>query len=237
MDTKNSLTHLAIIMDGNGRWAQENGLARRDGHKEGAKVVRQITTWCAQNSISYLTLYAFSTENWRRPRAEVEFLMQLLSQYLKKERQTYLEHGIRFRAIGDISTFSNLLKEMILELEEISAGGNNLTQILALNYGGRDEISRACMKALKKIKTEKLKDIDKTKMQELLETYLDTAGIPDVDLLIRTGGEMRISNFLLWQTNYAELAFSPTFWPDFKICELENIIQRFQNKTRRFGGL
>ena len=237
MSNTNTLSHLAIIMDGNGRWAQNKGLPRRDGHKEGAKVVRQITTWCAQNSICYLTLYAFSTENWKRPKAEVEFLMQLLRQYLKNEKNTYLENGIKFRAIGDITMFNSPLRDMILELEEESAKGENLTQILALNYGGRDEITRACLKAFSQFSPDELKTLDKTKAQALLENSLDTSGIPDVDLLIRTGGEMRISNFLLWQASYAEFAFSPTLWPDFNTSELESIIANFKNKNRRFGGL
>ncbi len=237
MSKTNTLSHLAIIMDGNGRWAENKGLPRREGHKEGAKIVRQITTWCAHNSICYLTLYAFSTENWKRPKTEIEFLMQLLKKYLENERQTYLENGIKFRAIGDITMFNSPLRDMILKLEEDSSKGKNLTQILALNYGGRDEIARACIKAFKSYSAKDLENIDKTEVQRLITNSLDTAGIPDVDLLIRTGGEMRISNFLLWQSSYAELAFTPTFWPDFSTHELENIILNFKNKLRRFGGL
>lgn len=235
-NSKNVLTHLAIIMDGNGRWAKKYNKPRRDGHKAGVNVVRDITTWCAKNHISYLTLYAFSTENWNRPKAEVEFLMRLLLEYLKKEREVYLEHGIKFRTIGDISVFNNPLKDTIQSLQEESSQGDRLTQILALNYGGRDEIARAMLKVIKSLQQEdSLNNLDKTQAQDLLSNNLDTQGIPDVDLLIRTGGEMRVSNFLLWQANYAELHFTPTYWPDFSPKDLSKIIGNFRKKERRFG--
>ena len=233
--TQNTLDHLAIIMDGNGRWAELQNKPRRDGHRAGVNVVREITTWCAKSSISYLTLYAFSTENWKRPKAEVDFLMRLLLNYLKKEKKTYLQNQIRFKAIGDISIFNHPLKDMIYELEEESAKGEKLTQILALNYGSRDEISRAVEKIIKNQKN--LQMLDQSQINNLISQNLDTSNLPDVDLLIRTGGEMRISNFLLWQISYSELFFTPTFWPDFKVQELEKIISTFKTKTRRFGGL
>ncbi len=231
----NALKHLAIIMDGNGRWAQALGKTRKDGHKAGAKVVRKITAWCAKNSISTLTLYAFSTENWKRPKAEVDFLMTLLDQYLKNEKKNYLKNGIRFRAIGDISVFNPTLQERIYELEELSKDGKNLTQILALNYGGRDEIARASLKAFCHLSSLELNNLDKNGALGLLQANLDVS--TDIDLLIRTGGEMRISNFLLWQISYAELFFTQTLWPDFTSAELQTIIHHFQNKSRRFGGL
>ena len=303
------LKHLAIIMDGNGRWAQSHNKPRREGHKAGASVVREITTWCAKHTIEYLTLYAFSTENWKRPKAEVDFLMKLLRQYLKNEKKTYLENNIRFKAIGDISSFSNPLKEMIFDLEESTQNNTNLTQILALNYGSRNEIARCFQKLLRALRegngasggSENLRgenlarlkegfggdlayerggnlgsgltnglmggspirsgagnttgdknsegsgfcagdtwetlEGDTARLEEAISAHLDTHFAPDVDLLIRTGGEMRISNFLLWQISYAELQFTQTFWPDFTARELEGIIAEFRTKSRRFGGL
>lgn len=240
-------------MDGNGRWAQSHNKPRREGHKAGASVVREITTWCARHTIEYLTLYAFSTENWKRPKAEVDFLMKLLRQYLKNEKKTYLENNIRFKAIGDISSFSNPLKEMIFDLEESTQNNTNLTQILALNYGSRNEIARCFQKLLRASREdngasgqgqgENLGGAtegfggDTARLEEAISAHLDTHFAPDVDLLIRTGGEMRISNFLLWQISYAELHFTQTFWPDFTTRELENIIAEFRTKSRRFGGL
>ena len=293
------LKHLAIIMDGNGRWAQSHNKPRREGHKAGASVVREITTWCAKHTIEYLTLYAFSTENWKRPKAEVDFLMKLLRQYLKNEKKTYLENNIRFKAIGDISSFSNPLKEMIFDLEESTQNNTNLTQILALNYGSRNEIARCFQKLLRALRggngasgqgqgenlggassgdltdeqegnlgsgltnglmggsliegstggrngkrsgfctgdTWEALEGDTARLEQAISAHLDTHFAPDVDLLIRTGGEMRISNFLLWQISYAELHFTQTFWPDFTTRELENIIAEFRTKSRRFGGL
>lgn len=227
----NILRHLAIIMDGNGRWAQAKNLKRTDGHKAGANVVRDITKWCAKNNIAYLSLYAFSTENWLRPKLEVDFLMKLLENYLKKEFQTYMENNIRFKVIGDIDGFSNKLKNLIINLEESTARNSSLTQILALNYGSRDEIARAMLKS------HHTPICSKQEALKLLESHLDTANFPDVDLLIRTGGEMRLSNFLLFQSAYAELYFSKTLFPDFKVDELEKIIQIFEGRHRRFGAI
>lgn len=219
-------------MDGNGRWAKQKGRVRTYGHKKGIQVVREITQWCAKNDITYLTLYAFSTENWNRPKTEVNFLMKSLEKYLLEETDTYYENNIKFKAIGDIDSFSNPLKTLIKELEQNTQNNTALTQILALNYGSRDEIKRSFEKILLEKTYEKQSDL-----KQLIESNLDTAGIPDVDLLIRTGGEMRLSNFLLWQSSYAELFFTPTLWPDFTPEELEKIIQSYQNRTRRFGAL
>lgn len=227
------LKHLAIIMDGNGRWAQMRGEKRVEGHKIGASVVRKITQWCARSSIATLTLYAFSTENWKRPKYEVEFLMKMLKNYLDEELETYQKNNIRFFAIGDISVFSSALKEKILEVQEITKNNTALNQVLALNYGSKDELSRAVFKSKDKIcqaKTAK-------EIQGIIDQGLDTASFPDVDLLIRTGGEQRLSNFLLWQCSYAELFFTPTLWPDFDLDELERIVQSFYSRHRRFGGL
>lgn len=227
----NQLTHLAIIMDGNGRWAKFHNKSRSEGHKAGANIVRDITIWCAKNNICYLTLYAFSTENWKRPKTEVDFLMRLLLKYLKKEKKTYLQNQIRFKAIGDLTSFSTPLKEMILDLEEQTKSFSNLTQCLALNYGSRDEIARC----FKKMLLNQSYNLDN--LEQSIQNNLDTFQIPDVDLLVRTGGEQRISNFLLWQASYAELYFSKTMWPDFTPKELETIIQEYKTRNRRFGGL
>lgn len=218
----NELKHLAIIMDGNGRWAKNHGLARVLGHEKGTNTAREITTFAAKNKIERLTLFAFSTENWSRPKSEVNFLMKLLQKFLKEEENSFLEHNIRFETIGDISVFSPKLQEAIISLKEKSKNCTGLTQALALNYGSQDEILRA-IKKMKNLSLENFEDAldDKTK----------------VDLLVRTGGEMRLSNFLLWQAAYAELRFTNTLWPDFTVKELEAMIDSFKKSHRRFGGL
>ena len=220
--------HIAMIMDGNGRWAKERGLKRTAGHKKGAEVVREITTYCAKIGIKYLTLYAFSTENWKRPKLEVEYLMKLLEKYLKEELEVYLENNIRFRAIGDLSKFSKSLQNRILKTQELTSSCTGLTQVLALNYGSKDEIIRA----IKKLNEKGLEVSEKN-----LESCLDTAGMGDVDVLIRTSGEVRLSNYLLWQNAYAEMFFTQTYWPDFTASELDDILSDFSKRERRFGGI
>jgi len=222
----NDLVHVAIIMDGNGRWAQRQGKERSFGHKEGAKKVREITKYAAKVGIKYLTLYAFSTENWNRPKAEVTVLMKLLSKYLYSEIPTLLEHNIRFDVIGDTRKFSTSLQKEITNAKEMTAHCTGLRQILAINYGAHDEILRAINKSLH-VKGEITK--------EILESNLDTAGIPPVDILLRTGGDYRLSNFLLWQSAYAELFFTKTLWPEFSMGELEAIISEYKSTERRYG--
>ncbi len=228
MSKGSSLKHLAIIMDGNGRWAKSRGLVRSKGHEEGAKNVRTITEYVAKSEIEFLTLYAFSTENWKRPKAEVEALMKLLAKYLKNERDNFLKNDIRFEYIGDINAFSQKLKDELIKTKNATKTCKKLTQILALNYGSRDEITRA---------VKNLIDENKPINEINISSSLDTAFAGDVDLLIRTGGEYRISNFLSWQCAYAELRFSPTLWPDFSTKELDDIIQTYKKTHRRFGGL
>ena len=220
--------HIAIIMDGNGRWAKEKGLSRTKGHEEGAKRVRDITIYCSNLGIKYLTLYAFSTENWNRPKLEIEFLMKLLEEYFRKELPIYLENNVRFKAIGDISRFSNKLQKIIKDTENKTSNCDGLTQVLALNYGSRNEIIRAMKKVIKQGL-----EIN----EENINNSLDTASFSDVDILIRTSGEMRISNFLLWQIAYSEMFFTDKYWPDFTIYELDNIINNFKKRERRFGGV
>lgn len=228
MSEKNLPSHIAIIMDGNGRWAQKRGLKRTAGHEEGAKVVREITKYCAKVGIKYLTLYAFSTENWARPKLEIEYLMKLLEKHLKNELNIFLENNIRFKAIGDLSKFSKSLQNVIKETEEKTSSCLGLTQVLALNYGSKDEIVRA----VKKLNEQNL-EIN----EQNLESCLDTAGMNSVDLLIRTSGEVRLSNYLLWQNAYAEMFFTKTLWPDFNVEELEKILDDYKNRERRFGGI
>ena len=223
----NTPKHIAIIMDGNGRWAQNQGLKRTKGHEAGAKTVRAVTEFCAAHpDIHRLSLYAFSTENWKRPRLEVEFLMQLLERYLTQELPSLLKNNIRFEVIGDIRAFSNSLQNKILEVKEKTAHCDALVQSLALNYGAQNEIIRAI---------NSIKNSSENITEEMLANALDCK--EDVDILIRTGGDLRLSNFLLWQAAYAELFFIDTLWPDFTPNDLENIIKEFATRQRRFGGL
>ncbi len=226
---KTRLKHLAVIMDGNGRWAEQRGQNRTKGHEAGAEVIRDITTFCSNHTdIKSVTFYAFSTENWKRPKLEVDFLMRLLDRYLKNELQTYQEQNIRFQAIGNIDEFSKALQNRIRETEERTRNNTNLTQILALNYGGRAEITQA---------VNSLIDAGKTHLSEAdISSALQTP-YSDIDLLIRTSGEERISNFLLWQLSYSEFYFSQTLWPDFNAEELNEIIDDFEQRNRRFGGI
>lgn len=228
MNNKEMPKHIAMIMDGNGRWAKERGLNRTAGHEEGAKTVRKITQYCSDIGIKYLTLYAFSTENWERPKLEVEFLMKLLERYLKKELEVYLKNNIKFKAIGDLSRFSKSLQKTISETEIKTSNCTGLTQVLALNYGSKNEIIRA----IKKLNEQKL-EVN----EENLESCLDTAGMGEVDILIRTSGEIRLSNYLLWQNAYSEMFFTQTYWPDFSEAELDDIISDFIKRERRFGGI
>ena len=224
-----TIKHLAIIMDGNGRWAKERGFKRTKGHEVGAETIRDITTYCAAHkTIETATFYAFSTENWKRPKLEVEFLMKLLDRYLKKELKTYQEHNIRFQAIGDVNAFSKALQKRIQETEYLTRNNTSLTQILALNYGGRAEITSAVNTLIQEGKTK----VSEDDISEALQTPYS-----DIDILIRTSGEERISNFLLWQLSYAEFYFTDTLWPDFTAEELDTILASFTQRHRRFGGL
>ncbi|TLD88139.1 di-trans,poly-cis-decaprenylcistransferase [Helicobacter sp. MIT 05-5294] len=229
------LRHLALIMDGNGRWAKQRLKPRIFGHKEGAKKLREITEFCAKSGIQYLSLYAFSTENWKRPKAEVEYLMNLLGEYLIREKTTYLRSNIIFKSIGDISALSEELQQKIQSLEaQTQEQCNGMTQILALNYGAKDELRRAFVRLMEG-------GIAPNEPNQLSEQdiscALDTSKIPEVDMLVRTGGEMRLSNFLLWQSAYAELFFTQTLWPSFSVEELEAMMVEFHQRERRFGGL
>ena len=223
----NRAKHIAIIMDGNGRWAELQGKKRVKGHERGAEVVKNITAYCSKNDdIERLTLYAFSTENWKRPRLEVEFLMQLLEKYLKNELEIYLENNVRFEPIGDIRAFSKSLQKTIKHVQEETAHCDGLVQSLALNYGSQNEVIRA---------VNQLRNYNEDITETMLSNELDCKH--SVDLLLRTGGDHRLSNFLLWQAAYAELFFTDTLWPDFQVSDLEEIIKSFTKIERRFGGL
>jgi undecaprenyl diphosphate synthase len=225
--------HIAIIMDGNGRWAEMHALGRITGHKRGAKSVKVVVRACREIGIKYLTLYAFSVENWLRPREEVDALMDLLGRYLRSELDDMLRHGIRLVAIGDIESLSGTVRNMLAEAIDKTSHNNGMVLNLALSYGGRDEIVAAVKGILKDCQNGEITHQDLTK--ELFSKYLYTAEIPDPDLLIRTSGEYRLSNFLLWQSAYTEFYFSDVLWPDFRRKHLIEAIVEFQRRERRFG--
>jgi undecaprenyl diphosphate synthase len=225
--------HLAVIMDGNGRWAKAKGWRRVRGHEEGAESVRVVVRACRRLGIGWLTLYAFSQENWARPRAEVEALMRLLERFLKKERPELLEQGIRLNAIGEVERLPASTRRLLEETMAATAGGRKMVLTLALSYGGRQELVRAARDLCAQAAAGRLQpgEVD----QRALASRLYTAEMPDPDLLVRTSGEQRISNFLLWQLAYAELYFSPVLWPDFREKELEEALAAYAARERRFG--
>jgi len=222
-------------MDGNGRWARERGLPRNRGHREGVNSVREITRECAKIGIKQLTLYAFSVENWKRPKNEVDFLMRMLRRFLIAERKEIMENGIRLEAIGRIHELPRAVRQELDKTREMSKGNKGMTLCLALNYGGRAEIADAAAKIAKLVSEGALKPKDVS--EEVISNYLYTAGMPDPDLLIRTSGEMRVSNFLLWQMSYAEFYVTDICWPDFRKPQLMEAIAEYQRRERRFGGI
>jgi len=225
--------HVAIIMDGNGRWAQRRGYSRIRGHQEGAESVRTVVRLCRELTIPFLTLYAFSEENWQRPPLEVQALMQLLSRYLQQEIAEMVDKQIAFRAIGDLSQLPAKVQHQLAETTKATAGGGILTLTLALSYGARSEIVQAARLLAEKVRQGILtpQDIDR----DLFAQHLYTHDLPDPDLLIRTSGEHRISNFLLWQLAYTELYFTDTLWPDFREAEFLEALLDYQRRDRRFG--
>jgi len=227
--------HIAIIMDGNGRWAQERGLPRLQGHSSGSKAVRSTITECARLGIECLTLYSFSTENWKRPAEEVRGLMDLYAHYLVKERPTIMDNNIKVRHLGDPSLLPERVLHELQETVRLSQDNTGMTLCLALNYSGRAELVRAISKLSSDVQAGSIEPgaID----ESLISSYLDTAGLADPDLLIRTAGEKRISNFLLWQISYAELCVTEVYWPDFNTEVLHASIREYAQRHRRFGGL
>ena len=233
IDKYNLPDHIAIIMDGNGRWANHRGLPRIAGHQKGVKAVRKIAEKCAQLDIQTLTLYTFSSENWKRPLSEVGALMKLLLSSLQKEIKNLMDNNIRFTIIGDIDKFDSLIQNEILDAIHKTRNNSGLNLNLALNYGSRQEILYATRKLANQVasKNIKIKDINEASFSEMLQTK----DIPDPDLLIRTGGEFRVSNFLLWQIAYTEIHITDRYWPDFSEKELLKAICDYQKRERRFG--
>jgi undecaprenyl diphosphate synthase len=225
--------HIAIIMDGNGRWAQKRFMPRAVGHQAGVKAVRKIVEYCAGHNIEVLTLFAFSSENWRRPEAEVSLLMTLFMATLQREINKLDRNNIRLRFIGDRSAFSDKLQQKMAEGEAQTKNNKALTLVVAANYGGHWDMCQAFLQVQKKMALGELKIEDIN--EQLINQYLSTAGLPEPDLFIRTGGEQRVSNFMLWQLAYAELYFTATLWPDFDQNSLEDAIKSFRSRQRRFG--
>ncbi|ABG32139.1 undecaprenyl diphosphate synthase [Roseobacter denitrificans OCh 114] len=227
--------HVAIIMDGNGRWATQRGRPRLFGHHAGARRVREIVEACPSVGVKYLTIFAFSTENWKRTQAEVAGLMSLFKRYITRETRELNTYGVRVRFIGDRTRLDATLARLMTELENATAGNTNMHLTIAINYGGRDEVARATKRLAQDVANGMLKpeDVD----EETLPKYLDTYVLPDPDLVIRTSGEARISNFLLWQSAYSEYEFIDTLWPDFTRSEFEEVCTAYGGRERRYGGV
>jgi undecaprenyl diphosphate synthase len=227
--------HVAIIMDGNGRWARARGLPRTMGHKKGVEAVREVVRTAGDIGIDYLTLFAFSSENWRRPESEVSDLMGLLKAFIRRDLADLHRENVRIRVIGDRENLRSDILPLLLEAEETTRNNTALTLVIAFNYGSRDEMARAMRNIASKVRAGLIEPAAIT--PELIDAHLDTAGMPDPDLIIRTSGEERLSNFLLWQAAYSELVFVPEFWPDFSRDIFISTIQKFAGRERRFGGL
>lgn len=232
LDIEKLPRHIAIIMDGNGRWAKKRGLPRTAGHAAGAETFRTIATYCKEIGIEYLTVYAFSTENWKRPPEEVNAIMQLLEKYLVEAIGKMEQDKVKMKFFGDITVLSSKLQHLIAETEEISKRFDGVQVNICVNYGGRDEIIRAV-----KAYAEDYKNYDKSVSEESFSEYLYSKDIPDPDLIIRPSGEQRLSNFLMWQSAYSEFYFTKTLWPDFNKKELDIALAEYQKRDRRYGGV
>ncbi len=224
--------HVAIIMDGNGRWAQQRGLPRVAGHARGVEAVRAVVEGCARRGVEYLTLFAFSSENWRRPADEVSVLMQLFIKALQNEVRKLHRHGIRLRVVGDLTAFSPRIRELIAEAESLTCNNTGLVLTICANYGGRWDLLQAMRKLLA---SQAIQASPEQLDEAMLEQHLALAYAPEPDLFIRTGGEQRISNFMIWQLAYTELHFTPAFWPDFDEAALEAAFESYRQRERRFG--
>ena len=227
--------HVAIIMDGNGRWAKQRGLPRTMGHRKGVDAVRETVRAAGDIGIKYLTLFAFSSENWRRPETEVSDLLGLLKAFIRRDLSELHRQNVRVKIIGDRHSLQNDILDLLIDAEETTKGNTALTLIIAFNYGSRDEMARAMISLARDVEEGRLRSQDIT--PALINARLDTAGIPDPDLIIRTSGEERLSNFLLWQAAYSEFVFLPDYWPDFGRDTLLAALQTFASRNRRFGGL
>ena len=235
MEERKVPRHVAIILDGNGRWAKKRMLPRNAGHAAGSKNVEKICAAAWDMGIEYVTMYAFSTENWSRPKEEVDALMKLLHSYLKDCLKTSKKNNMQVRVIGDISKLDKDLQERIIELERVSAENTGLHFQVALNYGSRDEIKRSIISIANEVKEGRL--LPEHITEDIISSHLDTSGIPDPDLMIRTSGEQRLSNYLLWQLAYAEFYFTDVLWPDFSKKDLQKSVEFYQSRDRRFGGV
>ena len=233
LNPENMPKHIAIIMDGNGRWAKSRFLPRVEGHRQGAKTVRMVAEECRKLGVRYLTLYAFSSENWNRPRDEVSSLMKLFKQYLDSELEVLTKNGVRLRSIGDRSRLPDFIQESLARAEDASRDKDGMDLILAVSYGGRGEIVSAAQKVATAVKDGTLMPEQIT--EEIFARYLYAPDVPDPELLIRTSDENRISNFLLWQLAYSEIVLSPRFWPEFSREEFHRCIEEFSGRRRRFG--
>jgi len=227
--------HVAIIMDGNGRWAKQRGLPRTMGHRKGVEAVRETVRAAGDIGVKYLTLFAFSSENWRRPETEVSDLLGLLKAFIRRDLAELHRQNVRIRVIGDRSNLRGDILPLLIEAEETTRDNTALTLVIAFNYGSRDEIARAVVSLAKDVEAGRLRPQDIS--PELLDARLDTAGIPDPDLIIRTSGEERLSNFLLWQAAYSEFMFMPEYWPDFSRDLFFAALEKYAARDRRFGGL
>lgn len=227
--------HIAIIMDGNGRWAKARGLPRTAGHRAGVEALRKTVRAVGERGVSWLTVYAFSSENWSRPKSEVADLMGLLKLFIRRDLAELHRNGVRVRVIGERSDLQPDIADLLREAESLTALNREMNLVIAFNYGSRDEIVRAARRAAEAVAAGSLRAGEIT--EERFSTLLDTAGIPDPDLVIRTSGEQRLSNFLLWQAAYAELVFVPCYWPDFGSRDLDAALETFHARERRFGGL
>jgi undecaprenyl diphosphate synthase len=228
--------HIAIIMDGNGRWAQKRGLPRTTGHRQGAETLRTVVEEAGKMGVEYLTLFGFSSENWKRPEEEVSDLMKLLRHYLRSETAELHKNGIKLKVIGDRAAFDEDIVQLIENAENLTTLNDKITLVIALNYGGRNDILSAVHKTVHEFATRGI-DPSFSQIEKYFPDFLMTAGIPDPDMLIRTSGEQRISNFLLWQCAYAELIFTDTLWPDFGVTDLQDAIAEYSSRERRYGAL
>ncbi len=235
IDYNNLPVHIGVIMDGNGRWAKKRGLPRSAGHQAGADTLKKIVTECNKMGIKYITVYAFSTENWKRPKEEVDFLMNLLMSYLKDAERTLAGENVVIRAIGSRDELSEEMREQILKTENFTKDNTGIVMNIALNYGGREEIVRAAKKACQKVLDGECK-LDEIS-QDMISENLYTAGQPDPDFIIRTSNEQRLSNFMMWQASYSEFYFTKRLWPDFSVKDLYEAIIAYQSRNRRYGGV
>ncbi len=235
IDFNNLPVHIGVIMDGNGRWAKKRGLPRSAGHQAGADTLKKIVTECNKMGIKYITVYAFSTENWKRPKEEVDFLMNLLMNYLRDAERTLAGENVVIRAIGLRDELSEEMREQILKTENFTKNNTGIVMNIALNYGGREELVHAVKEICKKV-LDGESSVDRI-TQEMISDNLYTAGQPDPDFIIRTSNEQRLSNFMMWQASYSEFYFTETLWPDFSVKDLYDAILAYQKRNRRYGGV